>query len=87
MCRRTELFLSLYSCEIRPFDTAVILNKEAEEHIGIGSESGDWVKDMQGINETFRGSGGEFLVGHLNEKMVVMGSFKVHSLGIAKVLI
>jgi ribosomal protein S18 acetylase RimI-like enzyme len=58
------------------FNAAVNLNREAEEHIGIGSESGDWAKDMQGISETFEGSGGEFLVGQLDEKMVVMGGFK-----------
>ena len=34
---------------------------------------------MQGITETFAGSGGEFLVGHLDEKTVVMGGFKLHS--------
>jgi GNAT superfamily N-acetyltransferase len=58
------------------FDAAVTLNREAEEHIGIGSESGDWAKDMQGISETFAGSGGEFLVGQLDEDIVVMGGFK-----------
>jgi GNAT superfamily N-acetyltransferase len=60
------------------FDAAVVLNREAEEHIGIGSESGDWAKDMEGINETFAGSGGEFLVGHLDEKLIVMGGYKLH---------
>lgn len=58
------------------FNAAVTLNREAEEHIGIGSESGDWTLDMIGVSETFEGSGGEFLVGELGEKMVVMGGFK-----------
>ncbi len=67
------------------FPNAVILNREAEEHIGIGSESGDWRRDMVGISETFAGSGGEFLVGHLEAEMVVMGGFKRLSQTIAEV--
>ncbi len=67
------------------FPAAVVLNREAEEHIGIGSESGDWEKDMEGISETFFGSGGEFQVGHLDGKMVVMGGFKLHSPVLAEI--
>ncbi|MGZ6004791.1 MAG: GNAT family N-acetyltransferase [Candidatus Saccharimonadales bacterium] len=67
------------------FADAVVLNREAEEHIGIGSESGDWARDMEGITETFEGSGGEFLVSHLDEKMVAMGGFKLHTPTIAEV--
>lgn len=33
---------------------------------------------MEGITETFAGSGGEFLVGHMDERMVVMGGYKLH---------
>lgn len=67
------------------FDNAVLLNQRAEEHIGIGSESGDWALDMEGISETFAGSGGEFLIGELDECMVVMGGFKLHAPTIAEV--
>jgi ribosomal protein S18 acetylase RimI-like enzyme len=67
------------------FAASVVLNREAEEHIGIGSETGDWARDMEGISDTFAGSGGEFLVGHLDEKMVVMGGFKLHTPTLAEV--
>lgn len=73
------------------FDAAVVLNREAEEHIGIGSENGDWAKDMEGITATFAGSGGKFLVGHLiegtkvAENMAVMGGYKLHTPTLAEV--
>jgi ribosomal protein S18 acetylase RimI-like enzyme len=40
---------------------------------------------MQGITETFMGSGGEFVVGHINEELVVMGGYKCLSSGVAEV--
>jgi ribosomal protein S18 acetylase RimI-like enzyme len=59
------------------FEDAVVLNREAEEGLGIPPETGDWAKDMQGIKEVFLDGGGEFLVGHLDGKLVVMGGFKI----------
>lgn len=78
MTNRTIDRIQLRLWQDSDFDAAVVLNREAEEHIGIGSENGDWAKDMEGITETFAGSGGEFLVGHMDERMVVMGGYKLH---------
>lgn len=77
--------IALRSWQDTDFDSAVTLNREAEEHIGIGSETGDWARDMEGIAETFIGSGGEFLVGHIDEELVVMGGYKCLSTGGAEV--
>ena len=65
MTMATPLFeqIQMQHWQDTDFAAAVNLNREAEEHIGIGSETGDWARDMQGISETFEGSGGEFLVG------------------------
>ena len=58
------------------FNEAVVLNREAESPLGIPPETGDWTRDMLGIKMTFLDSGGEFLVGHINARLVVMGGFK-----------
>ncbi len=60
------------------FDDAVVLNREAEQGLGIPPETGDWSKDMEGVKETFLDGGGEFLVGHLDGELVVMGGFKIN---------
>lgn len=74
----TPLFekIELRTWQDSDFDAAVTLNRESEEHIGIGPETGNWATDMAGMSETFEGSGGELLVGELDEKIVVMGGFK-----------
>jgi GNAT superfamily N-acetyltransferase len=58
------------------FEDSVKLNCEAEKGLGIPPETGDWRTDMLGVKRTFIDSGGEFLVGHLNEELVIMGGFK-----------
>ncbi len=58
------------------YDNAVTLNRDAETHIGMISETGDWAQDMEGIADTFIKSGGEFFIGTLGQKFVVMGGFK-----------
>ena len=58
------------------FENAVTLNREAEEYIGMKSENGDWAKDMEGVSEVFLNGGGAFLVGFLDNKLVVMGGYK-----------
>ena len=64
---------------------SVVLNREAEEHINMTSETGDWAGDMMGITETFIGSGGQFVLGHIEEQLVVMGGFKVVSESLAEI--
>lgn len=68
--------ISLRSWHNDDFEQSVVLNREAEEHIGMASETGDWANDMRDIEKTFIRSGGEFLIGLLAEKFVVMGGFK-----------
>ena len=58
------------------FNDSVTLNREAEEHIGMTSENGDWEKDMQDITKTFLDGGGKFFLGFIDEKLVVMGGYK-----------
>jgi GNAT superfamily N-acetyltransferase len=40
---------------------------------------------MVGLGQTFMGSGGEFLLGHIKEKLVVMGGFKLLSESLAEI--
>lgn len=61
------------------FEESVVLNREAEEHIGMISETGDWANDMRNVRETFLESGGDFLLGNLDGELVVMGGYKLHS--------
>lgn len=67
------------------FDAAVTLNREAEEHIDMASETGDWAQDMEGVTGTFMGSGGDFLLGFQGEQLVVMGGYKRLSETVAEV--
>ncbi len=55
-------------------DTAE-LNEAAEKHIGMLPESGSWSKDMLGIQEKFIDSGGDFMLGHIDNELVVMGGY------------
>jgi GNAT superfamily N-acetyltransferase len=68
--------ISVRRWQASDFEDAVTLNREAESGLGIPPETGDWATDMVGIEETFLDGGGEFLVGHREEKLVVMGGFK-----------
>jgi GNAT superfamily N-acetyltransferase len=73
-----DQIISVRGWQNSDFDAAVVLNRESEEHINMTSETGDWARDMQGISEIFMGSGGQFLLGHIREELVVMGGFKIH---------
>jgi GNAT superfamily N-acetyltransferase len=68
--------IDIRTWEDSDFENAVILNREAEEHIGMKSENGDWVKDMEGVSDVFLKGGGDFLVGFLDKKLIVMGGYK-----------
>lgn len=67
------------------FNDAVNLNRDAEQGLGIPPESGSWEKDMVGIKELFLDGGGEFIVGHMDGEMVLMGGFKMLSIDSAEV--
>ncbi len=67
------------------FIDAVKLNKDAKKGLGVPPELGSWEKDMIGIKELFLDGGGDFIVGHIGNEMVLMGGFKLLSAGSAEV--
>ena len=69
--------IELRSWRESDFKGAVQLNRDAESGLGIPPETGSWETDMLGINEIFLDSGGDFLVGYLDNKLVVMGGYKI----------
>jgi ribosomal protein S18 acetylase RimI-like enzyme len=69
--------IELRSWRESDFDGAVQLNKDAESGLGIPPETGSWETDMLGIKEIFLDSGGDFLVGYIDDKLVVMGGYKI----------
>ena len=77
--------ISIHGWQDSDLGASIVLNREAEEHINMTSETGDWARDMEGITDTFIGSGGQFLLGHQDERLVVMGGFKLVTPTLAEV--